>query len=77
MDNLFSAGYTPGNLVDILLVIGDKVITNYLYSVSEISIDFPAAPALQPISECIREALWSGNLRPDHGHDRNRYPGSP
>jgi hypothetical protein len=67
VDNLFSAGYTPGNLVDILLVIGDKVITNYLYSVSEISIDFPAAPALksqnagaardQPDSTLINKAI--------------------
>ena len=46
LENLFAAGYTPGNLVDILLVIGDKIVTNYLYSVSDMAIDFPAAPAL-------------------------------
>jgi AhpD family alkylhydroperoxidase len=48
VENLFAAGYTPENLIDIILVIGDKIITNYLYSVSEMTIDFPAAPALQP-----------------------------
>ncbi len=46
LENLFAAGYTPGNLVDIILVIADKVVTNYLYSVSAFEIDFPAAPAL-------------------------------
>jgi AhpD family alkylhydroperoxidase len=46
LENLFAAGYTPGNLVDIILAIADKVVTNYLYSVSDMQIDFPAAPAL-------------------------------
>jgi AhpD family alkylhydroperoxidase len=46
LENLFAVGYTPANLVDIILVIADKVVTNYLYSVSDIRLDFPAAPAL-------------------------------
>jgi AhpD family alkylhydroperoxidase len=48
VDDLYAAGYTAGNLVDIILVIADKVVTNYLYSVSEMTIDFPAAPVLHP-----------------------------
>jgi uncharacterized peroxidase-related enzyme len=46
LDNFFAAGYTNENLVDVILVIGDKIITNYLYAVTQIPIDFPVAPAL-------------------------------
>jgi AhpD family alkylhydroperoxidase len=47
VNNLFAAGYTPENVVDIILVIGDKIITNYLQAVAQVPIDFPAAPALK------------------------------
>lgn len=40
------AGWTEGNLVDVIMAIGDKIISNYLHSVTEIPVDFPAAPAL-------------------------------
>jgi uncharacterized peroxidase-related enzyme len=43
---LFSAGYTQANLIDILIVIGDKIISNYLHGVTQIPVDFPAAQAL-------------------------------
>ncbi|SEN73385.1 alkylhydroperoxidase AhpD family core domain-containing protein [Chitinophaga rupis] len=46
VDNFFAAGYTEENLVDTILVVGDKTITNLLYGVTQIPIDFPAAPAL-------------------------------
>jgi len=39
-------GWTKGNLVDIMIVIGDKIISNYLHSVTNVEIDFPAAPKL-------------------------------
>lgn len=42
----FSAGYTDGQLVDTVMVIGDKIITNYLHALTQVPIDFPAAPAL-------------------------------
>jgi hypothetical protein len=42
--NLFAVGYSPGNVVDIIPMIADKVVTNYLYSVSDFPIDFPPAP---------------------------------
>ncbi|WP_315823817.1 carboxymuconolactone decarboxylase family protein [Paraflavitalea speifideaquila] len=44
--NFFTVGYTEENLVDAIVVIGDKIITNYLHGVTKIPIDFPAAPAL-------------------------------
>ena len=42
----FAAGWTPGNLVDVIVVIGDKIVSNYLHSTTDIPVDFPAAPAL-------------------------------
>ena len=39
-------GWTEANLVDVIIAIGDKTITNYLHSVTEIPVDFPPAPAL-------------------------------
>ncbi len=46
LNNFFEAGYTNENLVDAILLIGDKTITNYLYAATKIPVDFPAAPAL-------------------------------
>jgi uncharacterized peroxidase-related enzyme len=44
--NLLEAGYTQVNVVDIIIIIGDKTITNYLHGVTQVAIDFPAAPAI-------------------------------
>lgn len=46
VEAFFAAGWTPENLVDTLVVIGDKVVSNYLHSTTKIPVDFPAAPAL-------------------------------
>lgn len=42
----FDAGWTQENLVDVIVVIGDKTVTNYLHGTTEVPVDFPAAPAL-------------------------------
>ncbi len=42
----FEAGWTPENLVDVIVVIGDKTVTNYLHATTQVPVDFPAAPAL-------------------------------
>lgn len=42
----FAAGWTQENLIDTLMTIGDKTISNYLHSTTQIPVDFPAAPAL-------------------------------
>ena len=44
---LFAAGYTQAHLVDIVIVIGDKIISNYLHGITQIPIDWPAAPELE------------------------------
>ncbi|MET0506390.1 MAG: carboxymuconolactone decarboxylase family protein [Luteibacter sp.] len=46
LDAFFAAGWTKENLVDTIVTIGDKTITNYLHAVTEVPVDFPAAPAL-------------------------------
>jgi uncharacterized peroxidase-related enzyme len=46
LDRFFVAGYTEGNLVDAIVVIGDKIITNYLHSTTQVPVDFPEAPAI-------------------------------
>lgn len=47
VDNFFATGYTQENLVDTIVLIGDKIITNYLHGVTKVPVDFPAAPVLQ------------------------------
>ena len=42
----FDAGWTQENLVDAIVVIGDKTVTNYLHGTTRVPVDFPAAPAL-------------------------------
>lgn len=46
LENFFNAGYTKENLVDVILGIGDKTTTNLLHNVTEVPVDFPAAPEL-------------------------------
>ncbi|MBL4709841.1 MAG: carboxymuconolactone decarboxylase family protein [Flavobacteriales bacterium] len=45
--NLFKAGFNKANLVDIILVIGDKTISNYLHGTTQVPVDFPAALKLE------------------------------
>lgn len=42
----FDAGYTEANMVDVVMVIGDKFMSNYLYALADFEIDFPVAKAL-------------------------------
>jgi len=42
----FAAGWTQENFVDTIVVIGDKVVSNYLHSTTQIPVDFPAAPKI-------------------------------
>ncbi|UPG96481.1 carboxymuconolactone decarboxylase family protein [Luteibacter aegosomatissinici] len=46
IEGFFAAGWTKENLVDTIVTIGDKTITNYLHSVTQVPVDFPAAPTL-------------------------------
>ena len=42
-NNFFAAGYTEANLIDVIIVVGDKIISNYIHNLTEFEIDFPVA----------------------------------
>lgn len=46
VDAFLAAGWTKENLVDTIVAIGVMTVTNYQYAVTQVPIDFPAAPTL-------------------------------
>ena len=42
----FAAGYTEANMIDVVVVVGDKIISNYLHNLTGFEIDFPLAEEL-------------------------------
>jgi uncharacterized peroxidase-related enzyme len=46
VEAFFAAGWTKENLVDAIVIIGDKTVSNYLHSTTLIPVDLPAAPKL-------------------------------
>lgn len=42
-DAFFAAGYTEANLIDVVIVVGDKIISNYIHNLAGFAIDFPVA----------------------------------
>lgn len=46
VQHFLDAGWTQENLVDVIVAIGDKTVTNYLHATTQVPVDFPAAPAL-------------------------------
>lgn len=46
-DAFFEAGYTEANMIDVVMVVGDKIISNYINNLTQIEIDFPIAPVLE------------------------------
>jgi len=49
-EKLFDAGYNKANLIDIIIVIGDKIISNFIHGTTQIPVDFPKAPELEVVS---------------------------
>ncbi len=47
VENLFAAGYNKANVIDINMVIGDKIISNFIHGTTQIPVDFPVAPELE------------------------------
>ncbi|WP_172282707.1 carboxymuconolactone decarboxylase family protein [Chryseobacterium sp. LAM-KRS1] len=45
-NQFFNEGYTEGHLVDVIIAIGDKTITNYLFAATKIPVDWPLAQEL-------------------------------
>lgn len=48
-DAFFAAGYTEASLVDVVVIIGDKIISNYIHNLTDFAIDFPIAPELETV----------------------------
>jgi len=44
--NFFNEGYNTENLVDVVMTVGDKIMTNYLFALVKVPIDFPEAQAI-------------------------------
>ncbi|NRD19464.1 carboxymuconolactone decarboxylase family protein [Winogradskyella eckloniae] len=47
LENYFNAGYTKGNLIDTIALVGDKTISNYVHSTTLVPVDFPLAQPLK------------------------------
>ena len=47
VENFLNAGYDKGNLVDTIVQVGEKTISNYIHSTTQIPIDFPVAQPLE------------------------------
>jgi len=46
IDAFLKAGYTKENLMDIIILIGDRTISNILHAVTKVPIEFPLAKSL-------------------------------
>lgn len=46
LENFFTAGWTKENLIDVISLVGDKTISNYINNTTKIPVDFPVAVSL-------------------------------
>lgn len=46
LDAFYDAGYNTANLIDACIIIGDKIISNYLHNITKIPVDWPEAAKL-------------------------------
>jgi uncharacterized peroxidase-related enzyme len=46
VDGFFEAGYSELTLIDVVILIADKTISNYIHNLAKFPIDFPVAPKL-------------------------------
>ena len=49
LENFFTAGYTKGNLIDTISLVGEKTISNYLHNTTQVPVDFPVAQPLETV----------------------------
>ncbi len=47
LENFFEAGWTKENLIDTIVLVGDKTISNYINNTTEVPVDFPIAQPLK------------------------------
>ncbi len=46
-EDFFAAGYNEANLIDVVINVGDKIISNYIHNLTGFEIDFPLAPEME------------------------------
>lgn len=46
VEAFFEAGYNEANMIDVVIVVGDKIISNYIHNITGFAIDFPLADEL-------------------------------
>jgi len=49
VDGFFAAGWTKENLIDTIVLVGDKTISNYIHSTTKVPVDFPVAQPLETV----------------------------
>lgn len=49
LENFFANGWTKENLIDTIVMVGDKTISNYVHKATRVPIDFPVAQPLQSV----------------------------
>lgn len=46
IDTFFEVGYSKENLIDVIVLIGDRTISNILHAVTQVPIEFPLAKSI-------------------------------
>ncbi|WP_179343429.1 carboxymuconolactone decarboxylase family protein [Winogradskyella ursingii] len=49
LENFFNSGWTKGNLIDTIALVGDKTISNYIHNTTKVPVDFPEAIPLETV----------------------------
>ncbi|GAA4108328.1 carboxymuconolactone decarboxylase family protein [Aquimarina addita] len=49
LENFLQAGYSKGSVIDVISLVGDKTISNYIHKTTKVAIDFPVAQPLETI----------------------------
>lgn len=47
LENFLNVGYTQGQVIDTISLVGDKTISNYIHSTTQVPVDFPVAQPLE------------------------------
>ena len=50
VENFFNAGFDKGNLIDVIVLVGEKTISNYVHNTTDVPVDFPLAQPLETVN---------------------------
>lgn len=50
VENFFDAGFNKGNLIDVIVLVGEKTISNYVHNTTDVPVDFPLAQPLETVN---------------------------